>query len=100
MKILLVEDDTQIALALQDGLKQERYIVDWAKNGEAGFDLAVSEKYSLIILDLMLPKKDGLTFCKELRTKEHLETPILMLTAKGLTADKVFGLNEGADDYL
>lgn len=100
MRILIVEDETRIANSLKKGLKQEAYAVDLAYDGQAGFDLAAVENYDLIILDLMLPKMDGLTLCQKLRTEEKNHTPILMLTARGEVEDKVVGLNNGADDYL
>ena len=99
MKILVVEDEHRIANAIKKGLEQERYIVDTAYDGIEGFDLSTSEKYDLIILDLLLPGLDGLTLCQELR-KKQIHTPILILTAKGQVQDKVEGLDIGADDYL
>jgi two-component system, OmpR family, response regulator len=99
MRMLVVEDEHRIAAAIKKGLEQESYAVDTAFNGTDGFDLASSEEYDLIILDLMLPGMDGLTICKELR-KAHIHTPILILTAKGQVQDKVQGLDSGADDYL
>ena len=99
MRILIVEDDHRIAQAIKKGLEQESYAVDLTHDGEAGYDLASTEEYDVIILDLMLPKKDGITVCKELRAVD-IHTPILMLTAKGQLDDKVTGLNAGADDYL
>jgi len=100
MKILIVEDEKKIADSLKKGLQQENHIVDVSYEGTAGFDLASSEKYDLIILDLMLPGMDGWTICKNLRSEEKVDTPILMLTARGSVDDKVEGLNIGADDYL
>jgi DNA-binding response OmpR family regulator len=99
MRILVVEDEHKIAAALKKGLEQEGFAVDTAYDGEEGFDLAATEDYAVIILDLMLPKMDGVTVCKNLRS-ENIHTPILMLTAKGQLEDKVTGLNSGADDYL
>jgi two-component system, OmpR family, response regulator len=99
MKILIVEDEHRIATAIKKGLEQEKYAVDVAFAGDEGFDLASTEEYDLIILDLMLPVMDGLTVCKELRAKK-IHTPILILTAKGQIQDKVTGLDAGADDYL
>lgn len=99
MRILVVEDEHRIANSIKKGLEQEKYSVDVAYTGTDGFDLASSEEYDLIILDLLLPELDGITICKQLRaTKNH--TPILILTAKGQIQDKVTGLNAGADDYL
>lgn len=99
MRILVVEDEHLIAASIKKGLEQERYAVDVAYDGDAGFDLAVTEDYDLVILDLLLPKMDGITICKNLRAKQ-IHTPILMLTARGQIQDKVEGLNSGADDYL
>lgn len=99
MKILVVEDEKMIAQALKKGLEQEKYVVDLALTGTEGYDLAESENYDLLILDLMLPGLDGLTLCARLR-EEGKTTPVLMLTAKGQLSDKVTGLDSGADDYL
>lgn len=99
MRILVVEDEHRIAHSLQKGLEQERFAVDVAYTGDDGYDLATSEDYDLIILDIMLPGMDGVTICKELR-KNKIHIPILLLTAKGQINDKVNGLNSGADDYL
>lgn len=99
MKLLVVEDEHRIAAAIKKGLEQEHYIVDLAYDGTEGFDLASSESYDCIILDLMLPGMDGVTICKTLR-KEGKHTPILMLTAKGQLSDKIEGFESGADDYL
>lgn len=96
----MVEDDRPIAQAIKKGLEQEAFAVDLAHDGEAGFDLAASEEYDAIVLDLMLPKMDGVTLCRKLRREENAQTPILMLTARGQLDDKVAGLNAGADDYL
>lgn len=99
MRILIVEDEHKIATALKKGLEQEMYSVDVAYDGLDGYDLAISEKYDAIILDLMLPSMDGNKVCEKLRAEKN-HTPILMLTAKGELDDKVKGLNSGADDYL
>ncbi len=99
MRILIVEDEHKIAAAIKKGLEQENYAVDLAYDGEEGYDFASTEDYAVIILDLMLPKMDGVTVCKKLR-EDNIHTPILMLTAKGELGDKVNGLNSGADDYL
>lgn len=100
MRILVVEDEHKIANSIKRGLEQESYAVDVAYDGEQGFDLAATEDYDVIVLDLMLPKVDGMDICKKLRKEENIHTPILMLTAKGQLDDKVKGLNAGADDYL
>jgi len=99
MRILVIEDDHRIATAIKKGLEQEAFAVDLAYDGETGFDLAAAESFDVIILDVMLPKMNGVTLCKKLRA-ERIHTPILMLTAKGQVDDKVAGLNSGADDYL
>lgn len=99
MRILLVEDEHRIAHAIKKGLEIESYAVDVVYTGTEGYDLASTEEYDVIVLDLMLPGMDGITLCKTLR-KENIHTPILMLTAKGQVEDKVLGLNAGADDYL
>jgi len=100
MRILVIEDEHKIANSIKRGLEQESYAVDIAYDGEEGFDLAASENYDVILLDLMLPKLDGITLCKKLREEENIHTPILMLTAKSQLDDKIQGLNTGADDYL
>ena len=99
MRILVVEDEHRIANSIKKGLELERYAVDVAYNGLDGFDLAISEDYDVILLDLMLPGMDGLQVCAELR-KKAIHTPILILTARSQTDDKVKGLDTGADDYL
>jgi DNA-binding response OmpR family regulator len=99
MKIFIIEDQKKIANAIKVGLEQEKYVVDVAYDGFDGYDLASSEKYDLIILDIMLPGMDGLSICKNLRNI-NVFTPIIMLTAKSELDDKVEGLNCGADDYL
>ena len=99
MRILLVEDEEKIANFIKRGLKEEHYIVDVAYDGEKGLFLTEINAYDLIILDIMLPIKDGLSICKELRTKK-IDTPILMLSARDRVEDKVSGLDLGADDYL
>lgn len=99
MRILVIEDEHRIANTIKKGLEQERYAVDVAYDGSDGFDLATTEDYDLILLDLMLPGMDGMAICERLREKK-IHTPILMLTAKGQIQDKVTGLDSGADDYL
>lgn len=99
MRILIVEDEHRIATSIKKGLEQESYAVDLAFDGEEGYDLALSEEYDVIILDVMLPKMNGLEVCKKLR-EENVQTPILILTAKDQIEDKVNGLNCGSDDYL
>ncbi|MBI5127373.1 response regulator transcription factor [Candidatus Roizmanbacteria bacterium] len=99
MRILVVEDEHRIANLIKKGLEQESYAVDVAYNGDDGYDLASTEEYDTIILDLMLPGLDGIKITENLR-KEKIHTPILILTAKGQIQDKVKGLDSGADDYL
>lgn len=99
MKILVVEDEHRIAASIKKGLELKAYVVDVAHDGNQGYDLASGEQYDVIILDRMLPGKDGLEICSQLRTAK-IHTPVLMLTAKGAVNDKVEGLDAGADDYL
>jgi DNA-binding response OmpR family regulator len=99
MHILVVEDDQRLARLLQRVLAEERHAVDTAHSGGRGLDLALSGGYDLIILDLMLPDRDGVDICRTLRA-EDVDVPVLMLTARGAVEDRVGGLNAGADDYL
>lgn len=99
MRVLLVEDEQGLILTLTDRLESEGFEVVTATDGKAGLEAASSEAFDLIILDVMLPKKNGYDVCRDLRQK-GIATPILMLTAKGETIDKVLGLKLGADDYL
>jgi len=99
MKVLLVEDESGLIITLTDRLRSEGFEVVSAVDGKRGFDLAASDNFDLVILDVMLPKKNGYDVCRDLRQK-GVATPILMLTAKGETIDKVLGLKLGADDYL
>ncbi len=99
MRILVVEDEHKIANSIKRGFEQETWATDVAYDGEDGYDMASSEDYDVIVLDLMLPKMDGVEICKKLRA-QNIHIPILMLTARGELADKVGGLNSGADDYL
>lgn len=99
MRILVIEDEHKIANSIKKGLEQETFAVDLAFVGTEGYDLASTEDYDLIILDVLLPGMNGLEICSKLR-KKQIHTPILMLTAKGQINDKVEGLNAGADDYL
>jgi len=99
MKILYVEDEKAIAEAVEQVLKDNKYNVDLAFDGEYGLDCGLSNIYDIIILDIMLPKMDGIKVLKELR-RSNIKTPILLLTARGQIEDKVQGLDSGADDYL
>ena len=99
MRILVVEDEKKIANFIKRGLKEEGYAVDISADGEEGHFLASTNDYDLLILDLMLPKMDGLSLCRKLR-QEKMTVPIIMLTAKTSVGDKVAGLDSGADDYL
>ncbi len=99
MRILVVEDEIHLAEALVQMLKKNNYTVDSVYNGEDGYDYAMSNIYDVIVLDLMLPKMDGITVMKNMR-KYGNDTPVIMLTAKGEISDKVRGLDSGADDYL
>ena len=99
MKILVIEDDIGIARAVKRVLEKQGYTVDTVQDGERGLCVALEGDYGLIILDIMLPGRDGYSVCKELRNKKSL-VPVLMLTARGTTSDKVMGLDIGADDYL
>jgi len=99
MNILLVEDEQGLILTLTDRLRSEGFDVVSADDGQKGYDLALAGGFDLILLDVMLPKKNGYDVCRDLRSG-GVQTPILMLTAKGETIDKVLGLKLGADDYL
>lgn len=99
MRILVIEDEHKIAQAIKKGLEQESYSADLAFDGAEGFDMATSEDYDAILLDLMLPGMNGIEVCRRIRSQK-IHTPILILTAKNELEDKVLGLNTGADDYL
>ncbi|MBP3495220.1 MAG: response regulator transcription factor [Clostridia bacterium] len=99
MHILIVEDEKRLADALCEILRAEKYMVDAVYNGKDGYDYAISGIYDLIILDIMLPLKNGFDVCSDIR-KRKLSTPILILTAKDQVYDKVRGLDLGADDYM
>lgn len=99
MRILLVEDEEGLVITLTDRLAAEGFEVESATDGESGLQMALEGHYDLILLDVMLPRKGGFDVCRDLRQKS-VSTPILMLTAKGETIDKVLGLKLGADDYL
>jgi len=95
----MVEDEKYMAKAVAEVLKKNHYTVDLAHDGEYGLDCAATGIYDIIILDIMLPKLDGLSVLKEIRSS-GIETPVILLTARGQIADKVQGLDYGADDYL
>jgi heavy metal response regulator len=99
MRVLVIEDEEKIAGFIKRGLKEEGYSVDVAGDGERGCFLASTQDYDLIVLDIKLPKMDGLTVCRTLR-EEKSSVPVLMLTVKDSVQDKVAGLDSGADDYL
>jgi len=99
MRILVIEDEKKLASFIKRGLKEKGYAVDVASNGNDGLFRAEEVPYDLIVLDVMLPGKDGLFICRQLR-KKNINTPILMLTARDDIEDKVSGLDSGADDYL
>lgn len=99
MAVLIIEDEKKLVDILKIALKGERYSVDVAYDGKEGLDKAIKNNYSLILLDIMLPKKDGFAICRELRAHQ-IHTPIIMLTARGSVEDRVMGLDAGADDYL
>ncbi len=99
MRVLVVEDEVYLLRILKKRLKEEGYTVDTAVDGESGRDFAVFVTYDCIVLDIMLPGKDGFTILKELRAKK-VKTPVLILTAKDAINDKIKGLDLGADDYL
>jgi DNA-binding response OmpR family regulator len=99
MKILLVEDDIKLAEALAEALTDQSYVVDVAKDGEKGWLHFQTTTYDLILLDLTLPKLDGISLCRRLRMQGH-QVPLLMLTARDTQSDKVDGLDAGADDYV
>ncbi|MBH0202995.1 MAG: response regulator transcription factor [Nitrospira sp.] len=99
MRILLVEDDADLSQFISKGLKEEHYAVDVAADGEDGLALALNNPYDLLILDITLPKLDGLTLCRRIRAKGNM-TPVLLLTARNTVEDKVSGFDTGADQFL
>jgi DNA-binding response OmpR family regulator len=99
MKVLLIEDEVYIAKPIEQALKRNNYSVDLAFDGEHGLDCGLTDVYDIIVLDIMLPKMDGITVLRELR-KNGIKTPVLLLTAKKQIQDKIHGLDSGADDYL
>jgi two-component system, OmpR family, response regulator len=99
MRALLVEDDDTIAAFVERGLREAGFAVDWFADGEAGFEAAIGQPYDVAVVDLMLPKRDGLSLIDELR-KRGVETPVLILSARRSVDDRVRGLQAGGDDYL
>jgi two-component system copper resistance phosphate regulon response regulator CusR len=99
MRVLVIEDELKVARALKQGLEEEHYDVVIAKTGEEGFFRASAERFDLIVLDLMLPGRDGIEILTTLRNR-GIDTPILILTARDTVEDRVLGLDSGADDYL
>jgi len=99
MRVLIVEDETNMARFIAKGLKEHGYAVDVSHDGEDGLFMATSEAYDLVILDLMLPKMNGLSVLKKMR-QEEVEVPVIILTAKDAVEERVRGLETGADDYL
>lgn len=97
--ILIIEDEKALRMTLGDRLRREGYGIDFAEDGDKGYEKAISLRYDLIILDIMLPGRNGLDICRELRASGKT-VPILMLTARSQTADKIVGLTLGADDYV
>ena len=100
MKILVIEDDADIASNIGQYFEDKGHQLDFAFNGAHGLALATAERFDLIILDLMLPGKDGITVCREFREQTRHDTPILMLTARDTLDDKICGFEAGTDDYL
>src|SRR5437667_572737 len=99
MRVLLVEDEKKVASFIKKGLEEEQYQVDVAHDGEEGLRKTLVDEHDLIILDILLPRRDGMSVLREIR-EQHIETPVLMLTAKDSVEDRVAGLNSGCDDYL
>ena len=99
LKILMVEDEKRFGEAIANILKENHYLVDLTFDGENGLDCALTGIYDIIILDIMLPKRDGLSVLRELR-RQNIKVPVILLTAKGQVEDRILGLDSGADDYL
>ncbi|WP_278813833.1 response regulator transcription factor [Dehalococcoides mccartyi] len=99
MKLLLIEDDANLAKVITSGLEENGYVVNWESNGKLGSEMALAYTFDVIILDIMLPELDGFAVCHKIRSNGN-QTPIIMLTARYQEADRVRGLNCGADDYL
>ena len=99
MRILLVEDDRKVGAFLEEGLRQEGFLVDWAQDGDAAVELADAGAYDIVLLDFMLPKKDGLQVARDIRRLDQ-QTPILMLTARDSAEDVRRGSAAGVNDYM
>ncbi len=99
MKVLLVEDEEKLVENLKRGLEFQGYEVDVAVDGKEGYKKALKGEYLMILLDLMLPKLDGIEVCRRLR-ENNIDTPIIIITARGRMEDRILGLDSGADDYL
>lgn len=100
LRILIVEDNTDIAENIGDYLAAQGHVIDYALDGIGGLHLALTQDLDVIVLDIMLPGMDGLTFCRKLRKEADHKTPVLMLTARDTLSDKLAGFEAGADDYL
>ena len=98
-RILFVEDEAAFAIGTMDRMHSEGYEVEWAKTGASGYETALARPFDLIVLDVMLPGKNGFDICRDLR-REGVSAPVLMLTARGEVVDRVLGLKLGADDYV
>lgn len=99
MQVLLVEDDNLTAKVVANSLERKSYAVDVATGGQIGWQFVETAEYNLIVLDINLPKLDGISFCQRLR-QEFYQMPVLLLTARSTTTDRVVGLDAGADDYV
>jgi heavy metal response regulator len=99
MRVLIVEDDEKIVSLITKGLKQAGFVADYATNGEDGLQLALTEPYDAAIIDIMLPRRDGLSLIEEIR-RQKINTPVIILSAKHSVDDRVKGLQTGSDDYL
>lgn len=99
MKILLVEDETEIGTLVRDGLTSEGFTVDYCEDGDSGMEHATTKSYDAVVLDIMLPGRSGLEILKKIR-EDHNNVPVIIITARGESDDRIEGLNLGADDYL
>jgi two-component system copper resistance phosphate regulon response regulator CusR len=99
MRLLLAEDDTQLRASLARGLREVRYVVDVAVDGDEALSSAMMNEYDVIVLDVLMPKRDGIEVCKQMRRRGN-NTPVLLLTARAQVPDRIAGLDAGADDYL